>query len=91
VDEMTYGMHFLGINKMEGLANYLYHPEKICAIMEDTGELVPEVELERHVRERLAKEELEKDMLAKEKKLVREKADKGKKIGKGKVIREGSD
>jgi len=39
--EMTQDMHILGINKIEGLANYLYNPEKECAIMEDTGELVP--------------------------------------------------
>ncbi len=57
---MTKEMSILGINKMEGLANYLYHPEKICAIMEDTGELVPEVELTRRVIEELANEELAK-------------------------------
>ncbi|GBC04230.1 hypothetical protein RclHR1_05580015 [Rhizophagus clarus] len=50
--EMEYGMRILGINKVEGLANYLYHPEKICVVMEDTGELIPEVELERRVEER---------------------------------------
>ena len=38
-------MYILGINKLEGLANYLYHPDKLCAIVEDTGELIPEVEL----------------------------------------------
>ncbi|CAI2178955.1 6135_t:CDS:2 [Funneliformis geosporum] len=53
--EMEYGMRILGINKMEGLANYLYHPEKICVVMKD-GELVPEVELERRVEEKMAKE-----------------------------------
>jgi len=59
-------MHILGINKMEGLANYLYHPEKVCAIMEDTGELVPRVELKRRVKEEMAKEKLGKEKLAKE-------------------------
>ncbi|PKY37572.1 hypothetical protein RhiirA4_450439 [Rhizophagus irregularis] len=50
--EMTKDMDILRINKMEGLANYLYHPEKVCAIMEDTGELVPRLELKRRVKER---------------------------------------
>ncbi|PKC15802.1 hypothetical protein RhiirA5_407796 [Rhizophagus irregularis] len=62
--EMTKDMDILGINKMEGLANYLYHPEKVCAIMEDTGELVPRVELKRRVKEKRAKEKLEKEELA---------------------------
>ena len=53
--EMIQGMYVLGINKMEGLANYLYHPEKVCTIMEDTGELVPKVELTHCVKENLAK------------------------------------
>ena len=54
--EMEYGMDILGINKVKGLANYLYHPEKICAVMKDTGELVPEVELIRRVKEKMEKE-----------------------------------
>ena len=66
--EMTKEMDILGINKMEGLANYLYHSEKICAIMEETGELVPRVELERRVKEEMAKEKL-----AKEKRLAKQK------------------
>ncbi|CAB4408427.1 unnamed protein product [Rhizophagus irregularis] len=28
--EMERGIHILGINNLEGLANYLYHPDKIC-------------------------------------------------------------
>ncbi|RIA95257.1 hypothetical protein C1645_816991 [Glomus cerebriforme] len=64
--EMVYDMQILGINKLEGLANYLYHPEKICYIMRDTGELVPKVELNRRVEEMMAKEKLEKENLAKE-------------------------
>ncbi|EXX69573.1 hypothetical protein RirG_094810 [Rhizophagus irregularis DAOM 197198w] len=49
---MERGMHILGINNLEGLENYLYHPDKIwiCAVMEDTGELVPAVELIRRRR-----------------------------------------
>ncbi|CAB4388943.1 unnamed protein product [Rhizophagus irregularis] len=47
--EMERGMHILGINNLEGLADYLYHPDKICAVMEDTGELVPAVEPTRRV------------------------------------------
>jgi len=54
--EMEYDMQVLGINKMEGLANYLYHPEKIFVVTEDTGELVLEVEITRHVEEMMAKE-----------------------------------
>src|SRR5438034_889050 len=65
--EVTQDMHILGINKMEGLANYLYHPEKVCAIMEDTGELVLKEELKRRVKEKMAKEKLEKEELAEKK------------------------
>ena len=54
--EMEYGMRILGINKVEGLANYLYHPEKKCVVMEDTGELVSEVELIRRVKEKMEEE-----------------------------------
>ena len=57
---MEYGMRILRINKMEGLANCLYHPEKKCVVMEDTGELVPEVELIRRVKEKMEKEKREK-------------------------------
>ena len=64
--EMEYGMRILGINKLEGLANYLYHPGKICAVMED-GELVPEVELTRRINERLNNKELKEEKLAEEK------------------------
>ncbi|CAB4411201.1 unnamed protein product [Rhizophagus irregularis] len=28
--KMERGIHILGINNLEGLANYLYHPDKIC-------------------------------------------------------------
>ncbi|RIA85652.1 hypothetical protein C1645_741397 [Glomus cerebriforme] len=65
--DMTNEMDVMGINKMEGLANYLYHPEKVCAIMEDTGELVPRVELTRRVTEKMAKKKLEEEKLAEEK------------------------
>jgi hypothetical protein len=77
--EMEYGMRILGINKLEGLANYLYHPDKICVVMEDTGELVPEVELTRRVMEKMkleVKELAEKNRekrLAKKKRLAEEK------------------
>ena len=74
--EIEYGMRILGINKLEGLANYLYHPDKICVVMKDTGEVVPEVELERRVMEKLENEELEKKKLAeknKEKRLAKKK------------------
>jgi hypothetical protein len=54
--EMEYDMDVLGLNKVEGLANYLYHPEKICAIMKDTGELVPEVVLTRRVKKKMGLE-----------------------------------
>ncbi|CAI2171456.1 12624_t:CDS:2 [Funneliformis geosporum] len=55
--EMEFGMRILRINKAKGLANYLYHPEKICAVMEDTGELVTEVKLTRLVKENMAEKE----------------------------------
>lgn len=57
--EMTQDMSIFGINKMEGLANLLYHPEKRCAIKE-TGELVPYVELKRQAMEKLETAKLEK-------------------------------
>ncbi|CAI2171891.1 3648_t:CDS:2 [Funneliformis geosporum] len=75
LSEMTKDMH---INKMEDLAKYLYHPEMVCAIMEDTGELVPRVQLKRRVKEKRAKEQLEKEKLAKEKKLAKDKLAKQK-------------
>jgi hypothetical protein len=74
--ETERGMQILGINKLEGLANYLYHPDKICAVMKDTGELVPEVELTRLVTEELENEKLEKKKLAeknREKRLAKKK------------------
>ncbi|RIA86801.1 hypothetical protein C1645_807622 [Glomus cerebriforme] len=74
--EMERGMQILGINKLEGLANYLYHPDKICAVMKDTGELVPEVELTRRVTEKLENKKLEKKKLAeknREKRLAKKK------------------
>ena len=64
--EMDRNMYILGINKLEGLANYLYHPDKICVVMED-GELVPEVELTRRIDERLDNKELMEKKLAEEK------------------------
>ena len=39
-------MYILGINKMEGFANILYHSEKKCIIIKDTGEIIPDEELE---------------------------------------------
>jgi hypothetical protein len=51
--EMTHDMYILGFNIMEGLANFVYHPNKKCAIIEDTGELIPEVELSCRAREEL--------------------------------------
>jgi hypothetical protein len=44
-------MYVLGINEMEGLANFLYHPEKKLKIMEETGEMIPDVELKRQAKE----------------------------------------
>jgi hypothetical protein len=73
---MEKGMHVLGINQVEGLANYLYNPDKICAVMEDTGELVPEMELTRRVKEKMAKKKLEEEKLAeknREKRLAKKK------------------
>ncbi|CAG8614290.1 7224_t:CDS:2 [Funneliformis caledonium] len=48
--EMTRSMYILGINKMEGFANFLYHPEKRCVIEVD-GKLIPDMELERQAKE----------------------------------------
>ncbi|GBB92610.1 hypothetical protein RclHR1_20300003 [Rhizophagus clarus] len=55
--ELTKEMHVLGINEMEGLANFLYYPEKKLTIMEDTGEMIPDMELVHQAKE-LAKAEL---------------------------------
>jgi hypothetical protein len=49
--ELTKDMYLLGINEMEGLANFLYHPEKKLKIFEDTGEMIPDVELQRQAKE----------------------------------------
>ncbi|RGB31096.1 hypothetical protein C1646_817563 [Rhizophagus diaphanus] len=48
--EMTQSMYILGINKMEGFANFLYHPEKRC-IIEVDGKLIPYMELRRQAKE----------------------------------------
>ncbi|GES77557.1 hypothetical protein GLOIN_2v1673015 [Rhizophagus clarus] len=48
--EITQIMYILGINIMEGFANFLYHPEKRCIIEED-GNLIPDIELERQAEE----------------------------------------
>jgi hypothetical protein len=49
--ELTQDMYILGINEMEGFANILYHPEKKCIIIKDTGEIIPDKELERQAEE----------------------------------------
>ncbi|CAI2183768.1 19747_t:CDS:2 [Funneliformis geosporum] len=69
-------MCILEINKLEGLANYLYHSNKICVIIEDTGELIPKVELKRRETEEFEKKKLEKKKLAeknREKRLAKKK------------------
>ncbi|CAG8526602.1 4920_t:CDS:2 [Paraglomus occultum] len=50
-DDMAQNIEYLGIDLRQGLTNYIYHPEKICAIMEDTGELIPVEEFNRRVYE----------------------------------------
>ncbi|CAI2192944.1 1449_t:CDS:2 [Funneliformis geosporum] len=54
-DEMSQNLDYLGNNLREGLTNCLYHPEKICAIMEFTCELIPVEELIRSVNEEVDK------------------------------------
>ena len=49
--ELTQDMYILGINEMEGFANILYHPEKKCIIIKDTGEVIPDMDLERQAQE----------------------------------------
>ncbi|RGB30287.1 hypothetical protein C1646_765514 [Rhizophagus diaphanus] len=51
--EETYDMYILGFNIMEGLANFVYYPKKRCVIDEDTGKLITEEELRRHIMEEL--------------------------------------
>ncbi|CAG8622239.1 9720_t:CDS:2, partial [Ambispora leptoticha] len=51
-DDMAQNIEYLGIDLRQGLTNYIYHPEKICAIMEDTGELIPVEEFKRRVYEK---------------------------------------
>ena len=63
--EMTREMDIWGINKMEGIANYLYRPEKVCIIMNDGG-LVTRVELVRRAEEERAKVKLAKEKFAEE-------------------------
>jgi hypothetical protein len=60
--EITREMDIWGINKMEGIANYLYHPEKVCVIMND-GELVTRVELVCHIEKERVEEKLIKEKL----------------------------
>ncbi|RHZ78802.1 hypothetical protein Glove_156g40 [Diversispora epigaea] len=47
--EMEQSMKYMGRNLKEGLANHLYFPENICAIIESTGELIPVNEVEARV------------------------------------------
>jgi hypothetical protein len=58
-DEMEQIMTYLGNNLREGLANYLYHQENMCAILEDSGNLIPLEKLEQESTQR-AKEMLSK-------------------------------
>ncbi|PKB99535.1 hypothetical protein RhiirA5_461510 [Rhizophagus irregularis] len=44
--KLTQDMYILGINEMGGFANIIYHPEKKCIITKDTGEIIPDEELE---------------------------------------------
>jgi hypothetical protein len=44
--ELTQDMYILGINEIGGFANIIYHPEKKCIIIKDTGEIIPDEELE---------------------------------------------
>ncbi|GBC33393.2 uncharacterized protein OCT59_007563 [Rhizophagus irregularis] len=81
--EMTREMDIWGINKMEGIANYLYHPEKVCVIMND-GKLVTRVELVRSVEEERVKEKLAKEKLVEE---IREK-NREKRLAKKKRLAE---
>ncbi|CAG8618342.1 3466_t:CDS:2 [Diversispora eburnea] len=48
-NEMEQSMKYMGRNLKEGLANHLYFPENICAIIESTGELIPVDEVEARV------------------------------------------
>ncbi|KAF0417041.1 hypothetical protein F8M41_007343 [Gigaspora margarita] len=50
-NEMEHSMKYMGRNLKEGLANHLYYPENICAIIESTGELIPVKEVEARVEE----------------------------------------
>ncbi|CAG8680326.1 4392_t:CDS:2, partial [Racocetra persica] len=44
-DKMSQDFDYLGNSLREGLTNYIYHPEKICTIIEFTGEMIPREEL----------------------------------------------
>ncbi|CAG8818781.1 7894_t:CDS:1, partial [Dentiscutata erythropus] len=50
-NDMEHSMYYMGRNLKEGLANHLYYPENICAIVESTGELIPVKELKALVEE----------------------------------------
>ncbi|CAB4400653.1 unnamed protein product [Rhizophagus irregularis] len=60
--EMTREMDIWKINKMEGIANYLYYPEKVCVIINDS-ELVTRMELVCHIEKEKAEEKLIKEKL----------------------------
>ena len=49
--ELTQDMYILGINEIEGFANILYHPENKCIIINDTGEILTDEELEYQAEE----------------------------------------
>ncbi|CAI2162326.1 12527_t:CDS:2 [Funneliformis geosporum] len=56
----AYGWPIDQENKEYHMVSPTFTHQKICAIMEDTGVLVPEMELKRRVREELAEEKLAK-------------------------------
>jgi hypothetical protein len=52
---MSHNLDYLGKDLKEGLTNYIFFPERICAVMDYTCELIPVRELRRRSEELLSK------------------------------------
>ncbi|RIA79288.1 hypothetical protein C1645_841066 [Glomus cerebriforme] len=52
-NDMERGMKYMGPNIIEGLTNYLFNPDKIYELIEDTCELITTEELERQAKEEM--------------------------------------
>ncbi|PKY49823.1 hypothetical protein RhiirA4_528630 [Rhizophagus irregularis] len=51
-NEMQRSLRYMGKDLIDGLTNHFIYPEKLCEVMEDTGELIPIEEFKRKMEEK---------------------------------------